>query len=99
MTQVDGGLARDIAIFQGTMPPGRSTGYHAHPSDEHHIVLAGRIRITQGEHAIEAGPGDHVLIDGTVAHSAEAIGDDPAELLIVYPRGGHSEVTRAPGQK
>jgi transcriptional regulator with XRE-family HTH domain len=95
MSQVDGGLARDIAIFQGTMPAGRSTGYHAHPGDEHHLVLSGRIRITQGEHVIEAGPGDYVLLDGTVAHSAEAIGDEPAELLIVYPRGGHSELTRA----
>ena len=95
MSQVDGGLARDIAIFQGSMPPGRSTGYHAHPGDEHHIVLGGRVRITQGDHVIEAGPGDYVLIDGTIAHSAEAIGDAPAELLIVYPRGGHSEVTRA----
>jgi quercetin dioxygenase-like cupin family protein len=77
------------------MPPGRSTGYHAHPGDEHHIVLAGRIRITQGEHVIEAGPGDYVLLDGTISHSAEAIGGEEAELLIVYPRGGHSDLTRS----
>ncbi|MEO8246720.1 MAG: helix-turn-helix domain-containing protein [Chloroflexota bacterium] len=99
MSQVDGGLARDIAIFQGSMPPGHSTGYHAHPGDEHHIVLAGRVRITQGDHVIDAGPGDYVLIDGTIAHNAEAIGEAPADLLIVYPRGGHSEFTRALGHE
>lgn len=94
MTQVDGGIARDIAIFEGTMPAGHRTGFHEHPGDEHHIVLSGRVRFTQGESVVEAGAGDYVLLDGTLPHDAEAIGDDPARLMIVYPRGGHSELTR-----
>jgi quercetin dioxygenase-like cupin family protein len=57
-------------------------------------VLSGRIRITQGETVVEAGPGDYVLLDGTLPHDAETVGDEPARLLIVYPRGGHSELTR-----
>jgi transcriptional regulator with XRE-family HTH domain len=95
LTQVDGGIARDLAIFEGTMPPGHRTGYHAHPGDEHHVVLSGRIRITQGETVVDAGPGDYVLLDGTLPHDAETVGDEPARLLIVYPRGGHSELTRS----
>ena len=94
MSQVDGGIARDIAIFEGEMPVGFSTGLHAHPGDEHHLVLSGRVRIVQGDAAIEAGPGDYVLLDGTLPHDAEVIGDAPARLVIVYPRGGHSELTR-----
>jgi len=94
MTQVDGGIARDIAIFEGTMPAGHRTGFHEHPGDEHHIVLSGRVRFTQGESVVDAGAGDYVLLDGTLPHDAEAIGDDPARLMIVYPRGGHSELTR-----
>jgi hypothetical protein len=43
---------------------------------------------------VEAGPGDYVLLDGTLPHDAETIGDQPVRLLIVYPRGGHSELTR-----
>ncbi len=43
---------------------------------------------------VEAGAGDYVLLDGTLPHDAEAIGDEPARLIIVYPRGGHSELTR-----
>lgn len=97
MTQVDGGIARDVAIFEGTMPVGHRTGFHAHPGDEHHIVLSGRVRITQGDAVIEAGPGDYVLLDGTLPHDAVTIGDEPARLLIVYPRGGHSELTRRDG--
>ena len=94
MSQVDGGIARDVAIFEGVMPPGSRTGFHAHPGDEHHLILEGRMRITQGEVVVEAGPGDYVLLDGTLPHDAEALGDQPARLIIVYPRGGHSELTR-----
>jgi quercetin dioxygenase-like cupin family protein len=94
MSQVDGGIAREIAIFEGVIPSGIRTGFHAHPGDEHHVVLSGRLRITQGESVVEAGPGDYVLLDGTLPHDAETIGDEPVRLLIVYPRGGHSELTR-----
>jgi len=94
MTQVDGGIARDVAIFEGTMPAGYHTGFHEHPGDEHHLVLSGRVRFTQGESVVEAGAGDYVLLDGTLPHDAEAVGDEPARLIIVYPRGGHSELTR-----
>jgi transcriptional regulator with XRE-family HTH domain len=94
MTQVDGGIARDIAIFEGTMPPGSHTGFHEQPGDEHHLVLAGRVRFSQGETVVEAGPGDYVLLDGTLPHDAEVLGDAPARLLIVYPRGGRSELGR-----
>jgi transcriptional regulator with XRE-family HTH domain len=97
LSQVDGGIARDIAIFEGNMPPGHRTGFHAHPGDEHHIVLSGRIRITQGETVVEAGPGDYILLDGTLPHDAETVGDEPARLIIVYPRGGHSELTLREG--
>jgi transcriptional regulator with XRE-family HTH domain len=94
MSQVDGGLARDIAIFEGTMPVGRRTGFHEHAGDEHHIVLEGRVRFTQGDTVVDARAGDYVLLDGTLPHDAEAIGDGPARLMIVYPRGGRSELTR-----
>ena len=97
MTQVDGGIAREIAIFETAMPPGHSTGFHAHPGDEHHLVLSGRVRIVQGESVVEAGPGDYVLLDGTLPHDAQAIGAEPARLIIVYPRGGHSELTLTDG--
>lgn len=94
MTQVDGGIARDLAIFEGSMPVGQTTGFHAHPGDEHHVVLSGRVRFTQGDAVVEAGAGDYVLLDGTLPHDAESIGTEPARLFIIYPRGGHSELTR-----
>ena len=94
MTQIDGGISRHVAIFEGEMPVGHRTGFHSHAGDEHHIVLAGRVRFVQGTAVVEAGAGDYVLLDGTLPHDAESIGPDPARLIIVYPRGGHSELTR-----
>lgn len=91
MSQVDGGLASDLAIFEGVLPAGRQTGVHAHPGDEHHLVLSGRVRFTQGDAIVEAGPGDYVLLDGTLAHDVEVLGDTEARLLIVYAREARSE--------
>lgn len=92
-SQVDGGIPRELAILEATSRPGTSTGLHAHPGDEHHVVLSGRLRFTQGEHVVDAGPGDYVLLDGTLPHDVETLGDEPARVLIVTVRGGRSELS------
>lgn len=84
--RVDGGGTRDLTIMEVVLPNGGHPGIHAHVGDEHHIVLRGRFRMTQGEHAIEAGPGDYVRWDGTIPHDAEAISDDGGALLIISLR-------------
>jgi mannose-6-phosphate isomerase-like protein (cupin superfamily) len=59
---------------------------HAHAGDEHHLVLSGRWRMSQGEHVVELGPGDYIRWDGTIPHDAEVIGDEEGHLLIVTLR-------------
>jgi len=81
--QVDGGRSRDITIVEVVGPPGTRTGPHSHAGDEHHIILRGRFRMTQGDHTVEAGPGDYVRWDGTIPHDAEIIGDEEGHVLIV----------------
>ena len=80
---VDGGLSRDISVIEAIAAPGSRTGAHAHAGDEHHIILRGRFRMTQGDHVVEVGPGDYVRWDGAVPHDAEAIGDEEGHMLIV----------------
>lgn len=84
--EVDGGVSRELCIVQVTGVPGGSTGLHAHPGDEHHVVLRGRMRLSQGEHSVELGPGDYLLWDATIPHDAEAIGGEPPVVLIVSTR-------------
>jgi len=86
MERVDGGLARGISIVEAVAKRGTRTGAHAHAGDEHHLVLSGKFRMTQGDHVIEAGPGDYVRWDGTIPHDAEAIGEDGGSMLIVSIR-------------
>jgi transcriptional regulator with XRE-family HTH domain len=93
--EVDGGIPRDLRIVDATMPGiGLSTGFHAHAGDEHHVVLSGRIRATQGDTTLELGPGDYLLWDATVPHDVEQIGDEPARLLIISHRAHRSETSR-----
>lgn len=85
-SEVDGGTSRDLCIIEADVPPGTSTGVHAHSGDEHHVILSGRWRMTQGEHNYELGPGDYIAWDPSIPHDAANIGDGPGRILIIYPR-------------
>ena len=83
MERVDDGDSRDVSIVEGVAPSGGRAGLHAHAGDEHHLVLRGRWRMSQGDHVVELGPGDYIRWDGTIPHDAEVIGDEEGHLLIV----------------
>jgi mannose-6-phosphate isomerase-like protein (cupin superfamily) len=93
VTEVDAGTSRDLCILEVVVPPGGSTGVHAHQGDEHHVILTGRWRMTQGDHVVELGPGDYLAWDPTVPHDVENLGPGEGRMLILYPRHGRS----APG--
>ncbi len=83
---VDGRISREVSILEVTARSGGRVGAHAHAGDEHHLVLRGRFRLTQGDHVVEAGPGDYVRWDGTIPHDGEVVGDDEAAMLIIRIR-------------
>jgi transcriptional regulator with XRE-family HTH domain len=93
--EVDGGVGRDLRIVEATIEPGTRTGLHAHPGEEHHLVLSGRVRLTQGAHVVDLEPGDYLVWDATVPHDAACLGDEPARLLIVGHRAHGLDTTRA----
>jgi transcriptional regulator with XRE-family HTH domain len=82
-SRVDARGSSDISIVEAHSDSGTSSGVHTHPGDEHHLVLAGRYRMTQGSHVVELGPGDYLRWDGLVPHDAESIGDEPGSVLII----------------
>ena len=90
MEEVDGGTARDVRILEVVVPAGGSTGVHAHTGDEHHVVIAGRWRLTQGDHVVEVGPGDYVAWDPTIPHDVECLGPEVGRMLVIYPRHGRA---------
>jgi mannose-6-phosphate isomerase-like protein (cupin superfamily)/DNA-binding XRE family transcriptional regulator len=96
LTEVDAGTSRDVCIIEAIVPPGGSTGVHAHRGDEHHVVLSGRWRMTQGDHVLELGPGDYIAWDPTQPHDVENIGDEAGRLLVIYPRHTRRAADAAP---
>jgi transcriptional regulator with XRE-family HTH domain len=98
LEEVDGGTARDVRILEVIVPPGGSTGVHAHTGDEHHVVLSGRWRMIQGESIVELGPGDYLAWDPTVPHDVECLGPEAGRILVIYPRharrGGDARESR-----
>lgn len=82
-SRVDVGGSGDISIVEVEAAPGTSAGVHSHPGDEHHVVLGGRYRMTQGDHIVELGPGDYLRWDGLIPHDAEVVGDEPGRVLII----------------
>lgn len=86
ISEVDGGTSRDLCILEAEAPPGARTGEHAHAGDEHHVILSGRWRMTQGDHVVELGPGDYLAWDPSVPHDVENVGDEAGRMLVIYPR-------------
>ena len=97
VSEVDGGTSRDVCIIEALVPPGGSTGVHAHAGDEHHVIVSGRWRLTQGETSVELGPGDYLAWDPTVPHDVENIGDEPGRILVIYPRHSRTPLVRPDG--
>ena len=92
--EIDGGESRELRIVHATMPKGMRTGLHSHSGEEHHLLVDGRLRIRQGEHEFEVGPGDYFVWDATVPHDAEVLGAKPATLLIINRRTHGPEFAR-----
>ena len=64
-----------------------STG---HPGTEHHVVLAGRLRIGAHGRQFELGPGDYLAFRAHGAHEYEALDDlVRSVLLLQYPPDVH----------
>ena len=82
-SRVDARGSSDISIVEVQTVPGTTTGIHSHPGDEHHVILAGRYRMRQGDRELEVGPGDYLRWDGLIPHDVESIGDEPASMLVI----------------
>lgn len=93
MEEVDGGTARDVRILEAVVPAGGSTGIHAHTGDEHHVILSGQWRMTQGSTVVEVGPGDYVAWDPTIPHDVECLGPEVGRMLVIYPRHAQRKET------
>jgi transcriptional regulator with XRE-family HTH domain len=81
---VDGRFSRDVSILEVTADEaGGRVRAHSHAGEEHHLILRGEFRMTQGDHVVEAGPGDYICWDGTIPHDAEVTSTGGGAMLII----------------
>lgn len=94
VSELDGGIPRDLCIVRVEADPGERTGLHAHHGEEHHVILGGQWRLSQGDHVVEVGPGDYVTWDASIPHDAEVVGDERGSAILISPRSPHAEGAR-----
>jgi transcriptional regulator with XRE-family HTH domain len=75
-----------LEIYDQQIRPGAVQHSDGHPGTEHHVVLAGRLRITAQRQEHELGPGDYLAFRAGTAHEYEALdGLVRSVLLLEYP--------------
>lgn len=79
--------AREISVIQQTQQPGGANPSHWHDREEAITVLSGRVAVTTPDETINLAVGDSVLIPAKTLHRLEAIGEHPAEWLLIAPAG------------
>lgn len=79
----DGSRNLKAALIE--LPPGTVSGCdsHAHPGEEFHLVLEGRVRAMQAEQAVDLDTGDAWHWHGCTPHRVANIGEGTARLLVI----------------
>jgi len=99
------GANADVDISFGLMKctSGTGNGSHAHGRWEIFIILAGRWKMTLeggplegGEHELELGPWDVIVLPPNVFHAATNISDGDAWLMALNPDGKGQPFTLHP---
>lgn len=75
---------QDLKVFGVVQPPNVIVPYHAHDEEELLIVLEGRMKFIIEEEPVMVGVGDALTIAPHSIHSAVALDDAPAKLLIAF---------------
>ncbi|MEX0777223.1 MAG: cupin domain-containing protein [Phycisphaeraceae bacterium] len=67
---------------------GQSNPRHCHRTCEEALyLLAGRLRHSVGDHSVVLEPGDTLVIPAGVMHNALSLGDQDADMIVVYSSG------------
>ena len=79
----------DLTVGRVIIKAGRANGSHYHSNcDEVLYLLAGKLdHYADDIGCVRMEPGDAILIPAGVAHHAECLSDDDAEMIVVYSAG------------
>ena len=82
------GNADGLTLGRVTIKAGRSNPAHSHGNCEEALyLLAGRLEHFVGEESVVLEPGDTIVIAPGVAHWANSIGEEDADMIVAYSAG------------
>lgn len=82
------GNVEGLTVGRATIKTGQTNPRHRHPnSEEVLLLLKGQIEHTLGDMAITMSAGDVITIAPGVFHNATCIGNEDAEMVVVYSQG------------
>lgn len=82
------GNAEGLTLGRVTIKAGRSNPRHRHPKCEEVLyLLSGRLEHTAGDATFTLSAGDTITISPGIFHNATCIGDEDADMIVVYSEG------------
>ena len=82
------GNAEGLTVGRAVIKAGQTNPRHRHPkSEEVLLLLKGQIRHSLGDKMITMKAGDVITIAPGIFHNATCIGDEDAEMVVVYSEG------------
>ena len=77
--------SKAIEILRGSLQPGKGAVPHAHPGIEQAVYLiSGQAVAEVAGERLELATGDCCHFPADTSHSFIAVGDEPAEIIVVY---------------
>jgi mannose-6-phosphate isomerase-like protein (cupin superfamily) len=73
-----------VSFFLVDNEPGAGPDLHRHPYSETWIVRSGKARMTADGDAIDAGPGDIVVVGAGTPHKFKNAGTDRLEIVCIH---------------
>ncbi len=82
-----------LSMARVVLRSGGGNPMHVHPNcDELLYLLKGTLRHICGEHEVLLNPGDTLRVGQNVKHRAQVVGDEDAEMIVVYSAGERETV-------
>ena len=92
---------RNLELLVAELPPGVTAGdkLHYHHGEECVLCIAGRVRLTCGNHVVVLEEGDTCHYDGRVPHAVENCGEVTARVLIAMTPAAFEPLIRVEASK
>lgn len=87
-----------VTVGMARIQPTTENPLHVHPNcSEVILLLAGAVEHVVGEELVDLVAGDVLIVPAGTPHQARSVGQEPAEMVVVYNSGRRGfEVIAAP---